>query len=1785
MKNITPTIKMNWLTLIIIFIGFYSISQTSQVDVEINWPQWSGENYVIIYDNAGNEIIRICNPTNCYNGSSVAYSTTIDLGCLPNGTYRARLWDRYNDGWNGSGYIRITSGGSVVFDQNLPGGASGSSYNFTVSGGGGTCGSTTQEINIQGLGNDIVNNDTTPSLTDGTDFGTVVDNGTITRTFTVQNLGVVDLNLGANSVSLSGVNAADFSIDNQPNAIIPGNSSSTFDVSFSRATYGISNATLTITNDDADENPYVFNITGESVAAENTLYYENFDNGPAGWSSNTGGTVWTLGNEGDTGEKGEGDYWYTDNFNNYPSNANARITSPIISTIGWVDMNFKIDFRTNTNDNDDGMRVEYSANGGTTWNVLGSVGSGENWYNETDVDGFANGADAWALDNSVLDPSLSRFEEATHSLPAVLNNNPTVRFRIVFRSDGDNTRDDGVLFDNIIITGTPLTPMVAPDGPADVDDNLSLWLRSQDIPATDGDLLTVWEDQALDNDAFENPSDAPNFANNPVENINFNPTVSFDRSAKQHMRGKGGFNSDEYWIVVRSSLDMSGSISNETMLLGAKAAPINPAKDPSGLGWGPTSARYNNEVLAHNVSTVSENDANEYSYGRAYSNPTRTFDDVHIINVKNNPSDSGTEIYINGRKVDNVTGTTTVSGQTLNFKEFENKPFYLAAGRYEMNGLPFDTHLDGQITEVFSYRNRLSSAVQQRIYSYLAIKNGVSLKNPSSTSDDHQADWDYLNSDDAVIWDYASNSGYNWDVAGIGRDDKSELTQKQSKSENSTSIVAIGLNNVEDIGTDNSQNFNNDQDFLIWGHNGQDTNLRSGDISHDLGITDAVNTRVQRMNRVWKINEVATDIPVTGIRVATSDLSGLPALTTDMEYVLLVADDPNFTTNFETRFFWEDGAYQRTQYDFDGTKYFSIGVSYVEFEDRSVVFDGVDDHIIIDNGTGLGSTFSASAWVLSAGSNDLGNHRTIVAKREGTSGFQLSLRPDNRIRVVWYNPSQQRIVSNTAINDNAWQHIAVTYDGSDVSIYIDGILDNTAAVTTPVADSNVLAIGARVHEDGSTYDHWAGEVDEIRMWDIALSQNQIRYIMNQELENNTDLVAGTVIPFTVTKNEINTVDWSELKAYYSMNSFIGTALNDQSTNRGYGRMANENYYDLRVQTAPLPYKSNTNGEWENNSTWENGSLLFTPGSTRVVNGIVHKVDWNIVETTHDVEILNTDATLLGLFVLNNQLDVENDHGLTVTHHLEIDGTIDLKGESQLIQTVDSDLEPTSTGNLERDQQGTNVQFDYNYWSSPVSSINNTTINHGYTIAGELKDGTIVENPRDLNFTARSVRDGAPGDATTAATISGRWLYKYNNLAQNTYSAWQYVGPNGSMQAGEGFTMKGTGASTSDQNYVFVGKPNNGDITLPINAGNDYLVGNPYPSALDAHEFIEDNPNLDGTLYFWEHWGGNSHVLQQYQGGYAMYNYSGGVPNATLGTSNPLVNSGGTPTKRPERFVPVAQGFFVRGVSNGTIRFENDQRQFVKENSGNSIFVAAPGSGAVAQGNNEYNTDSDTRMKFRIGFDGAGGIHRQILLAIDPASTSGFDRAFDGIQQDTQFEDMSFDLNGDKLSIQGIPSIDNGVELPLNIKLSSTDSFVIGLDAIENVPTSQVIYVKDAVLGTYTNLMNGDYTSPVLNAGNQNGRFSIVFNDPSTLSNDTAAVSNDMVVYQPQENQTLNIQTSNGLLVEQLSLVNMLGQVVVSVQNDENNELTTLNTDSYAAGTYILNMNTNRGNHTEKVIIK
>ena len=116
------------------------------------------------------------------------------------------------------------------------------------------------DINVQGNSTDIVNGDTTPETTDGTAFGIVCS--ATTRTFTIQNIGTGVLTLtGTPLISISG--STDFAISTQPNAntIAVGNSL-TFDVTYTPNTIGTQSATVSITSDDVDENPYTFVING-----------------------------------------------------------------------------------------------------------------------------------------------------------------------------------------------------------------------------------------------------------------------------------------------------------------------------------------------------------------------------------------------------------------------------------------------------------------------------------------------------------------------------------------------------------------------------------------------------------------------------------------------------------------------------------------------------------------------------------------------------------------------------------------------------------------------------------------------------------------------------------------------------------------------------------------------------------------------------------------------------------------------------------------------------------------------------------------------------------------------------------------------------------------------------------------------------------------------------------------------------------------------------------------------------------------------------------------------------------------------------------------------------------------------------------------------------------------------------------------------------------------------------------------------------------------------------------
>ncbi len=131
-------------------------------------------------------------------------------------------------------------------------------FHFTISG---TVEAPAPEVTV--LGDDIViaDGDATPGTEDGTDFGSVAQEGAVvSHMFTVRNDGSEVLTLGAVTVPTGYTLTEDLVSSLDPGA------SDTFTVQLDTATPGIKSGEITFSNDDADENPFHFAITGRVLA-------------------------------------------------------------------------------------------------------------------------------------------------------------------------------------------------------------------------------------------------------------------------------------------------------------------------------------------------------------------------------------------------------------------------------------------------------------------------------------------------------------------------------------------------------------------------------------------------------------------------------------------------------------------------------------------------------------------------------------------------------------------------------------------------------------------------------------------------------------------------------------------------------------------------------------------------------------------------------------------------------------------------------------------------------------------------------------------------------------------------------------------------------------------------------------------------------------------------------------------------------------------------------------------------------------------------------------------------------------------------------------------------------------------------------------------------------------------------------------------------------------------------------------------------------------------------------
>jgi hypothetical protein len=142
--------------------------------------------------------------------------------------------------------------------------------------------------------------------------------------------------------------------------------------------------------------------------------------------------------------------------------------------------------------------------------------------------------------------------------------------------------------------------------------------------------------------------------------------------------------------------------------------------------------------------------------------------------------------------------------------------------------------------------------------------------------------------------------------------------------------------------------------------------------------------------------------------------------------------------------------------------------------------------------------YTLSAWVRYTGvQNDQTFDRWEVIEK--ADAYWINIRTNGKVRVGGFfgsctsSSAWKYLDSTTAIPKNTWTHVASTYNGSTLTVWINGKKAGSRAVSgRTCSNNNPLAIGAKNYPaKGLLEAFWDGQLDEVRIYNRALSATEI----------------------------------------------------------------------------------------------------------------------------------------------------------------------------------------------------------------------------------------------------------------------------------------------------------------------------------------------------------------------------------------------------------------------------------------------------------------------------------------------------------------------------------------------------------------------------------------------------------------------------------------------------------------------------------------------------------------------
>jgi Concanavalin A-like lectin/glucanases superfamily len=171
-------------------------------------------------------------------------------------------------------------------------------------------------------------------------------------------------------------------------------------------------------------------------------------------------------------------------------------------------------------------------------------------------------------------------------------------------------------------------------------------------------------------------------------------------------------------------------------------------------------------------------------------------------------------------------------------------------------------------------------------------------------------------------------------------------------------------------------------------------------------------------------------------------------------------------------------------------------------------FDGVSDYVYIGNQDILELThYTLTAWVRTNGRTKDPERQEILEK---AGAYWLNIRNDSHmLRAGGFfggcrgTPYWTYLDTATSIPLQTWFHVASTYDGTTLRIFLNGVLSVSKTEGRPPCTTNrrLLILGAKkTEEDAPAEAFFSGILDEVRLYSRALSQVEIQEVMQASRE-------------------------------------------------------------------------------------------------------------------------------------------------------------------------------------------------------------------------------------------------------------------------------------------------------------------------------------------------------------------------------------------------------------------------------------------------------------------------------------------------------------------------------------------------------------------------------------------------------------------------------------------------------------------------------------------------------------